>query len=113
MPRLPALIVLAAAALCSLLAPAAGTYTITTTGYPAAKITETGTLPGGLSFTDNGTGTGTISGTPTTSGTFSYTVTIKDSAGNTGTVNCSVTVNAPPTASCSRRSWRNPSSPAR
>jgi len=28
--------------------------------------------------------------TPTVSGTFSYTVTVKDSAGNTGTVNCSV-----------------------
>ena len=34
------------------------------------------------------------------SGTFNYTVTVKDSAGNTGKVNCSVTVNPPPTAAC-------------
>ena len=27
-----------------------GTYTVTTTGYPAATITETGTLPAGLTF---------------------------------------------------------------
>jgi hypothetical protein len=36
------------------------------------------------------------------SGTFPYTVTVTDSAGNTGTVNCSITVLAtpPPPASC-------------
>jgi hypothetical protein len=44
--------------------------------------------------------TGTISGTPTVSGTFNYTVTIKDSAGNTGTLNCSVTVTPPVSANC-------------
>jgi hypothetical protein len=62
-----------------------GPYTFSATGLPA-----------GLTMSS----TGTISGTPTVSGTFSYTVTVKDSAGNTGTVNCSVTVNAPPTANC-------------
>ncbi len=64
---------------------AGGPYTFTATGLPAGLSMSTG---------------GTISGTPTVSGTFSYTVTVKDKAGNTGTVNCSVTVNAPPTASC-------------
>jgi hypothetical protein len=34
------------------------------------------TLPGGLSFTDNGNGTATISGTPNVGGTFSITVTV-------------------------------------
>ena len=53
-------------------------------------------LPAGLTMSSSGT----ISGTPTVSGTFNYTVTIKDSAGNTGTVNCSVTVNPPITANC-------------
>ena len=33
-------------------------------------------------------------------GTFSYTVTITDSAGNRGTLNCSVTVSAPVTSAC-------------
>jgi hypothetical protein len=48
-------------------------------------------LPSGLTMSANGT----ISGTPTVSGTFTYSVTIKDSAGNTGTLNCAVTVAAP------------------
>lgn len=39
---------------------------------------------------------GTISGTPTVSGTSSYTVTVTDSAGDTGTVNCTITVKAAP-----------------
>jgi hypothetical protein len=45
---------------------------------------------------------GTISGTPNVTGTFPYTVTVTDSGGNKGTVNCSVTVNppSPPSANC-------------
>ena len=62
-----------------------GPYTFTATGLPA-----------GLTMSSNGT----ISGIPTVSGTFSYTVTVKDSAGNTSTVNCSVTVAPPVSASC-------------
>jgi hypothetical protein len=56
---------------------AGGPYTFTATGLPAGITIST---------------SGTISGTATVSGTFSYTVTIKDKAGNTGTLNCSVTV---------------------
>src|SRR5208282_4696372 len=57
--------------------------------------TATG-LPSGLNISSNGT----ISGTPTQSGTFPYTVTVTDSAGNKGTVNCSVTLAAALIASC-------------
>jgi hypothetical protein len=39
--------------------------TIRARGYPAATITETGTMPAGLQFTDNGNGTATIAGTAT------------------------------------------------
>jgi hypothetical protein len=39
--------------------------TIRTRGYPAPAITETGALPAGLQFTDNGNGTATVSGTAT------------------------------------------------
>ncbi|MEO8597084.1 MAG: putative Ig domain-containing protein, partial [Candidatus Solibacter sp.] len=53
-------------------------------------------LPAGLTMSS----TGTISGTPTGTGTFPYVVTVKDSAGNTGTVNCSVTVKVAPSATC-------------
>ena len=62
-----------------------GPYTFSVTGLPA-----------GLSMSASGT----ISGTPTVSGTFTYTVTITDSSGRTSTFDCSVTVNAPPSASC-------------
>jgi hypothetical protein len=62
-----------------------GPYTFTATGLPA-----------GLSISTSGT----ISGTPTVSGTFNYTVTVTDSAGNTGTLNCSVTVAPPVSATC-------------
>ncbi len=61
----------------------------------AYTFTATG-LPPGLSISSSGT----ISGTPTVSGTFPYTVTVTDSAGNTGTVHCSVTVAPPVSASC-------------
>ncbi len=39
-------------------------FTVTTSGSPAPSITETGVLPAGLAFHDNGNGTATISGTP-------------------------------------------------
>ena len=45
---------------------AAGLFVVTTSGAPAAAITKiAGSLPPGLSLTDNGNGTATISGTPT------------------------------------------------
>ena len=45
-----------------------GSFTVTTTGYPASAISSSGTLPTGLSFVDNGNGTATISGTPSGAG---------------------------------------------
>jgi len=41
-----------------------GSFTVTTTGYPAAALSETGALPAGLTWIDNGNGTATLSGTP-------------------------------------------------
>ncbi len=52
-----------------------GSFTVTTTGYPAAAISETGALPTGVSFVDNGNGTATLSGPPTAGGTFPITIT--------------------------------------
>ena len=62
-----------------------GPYTFSATGLPTGLTMSTG---------------GTISGTPTVNGTFNYTVTITDNCGNKGTLNCSVTVKPPPSASC-------------
>ena len=62
-----------------------GPYTFTATG-----------LPTGLSISASGK----ISGTPTVSGSFNYTVTVTDSAGSTGTLNCTVIVAPPVSATC-------------
>ena len=51
--------------------------TIRATGYPAPALAESGPLPGGLTFTDNGDGTATIAGTlAASSGGGRYPVTI-------------------------------------
>ena len=53
-----------------------GSFTVTTTGSPTVTtITATGTLPAGVSFTDNGDGTATLSGTSTMSGAFPISIT--------------------------------------
>jgi len=78
-------------------------------GVPITPVTLTGSGGAGGPYTFSATGlppglsistSGTISGTPTASGTYPYTVTIKDNAGNTGTINCSVTVAPPPSLTC-------------
>jgi large repetitive protein len=66
----------------SLAAGTAGSLTITATG--ATTMTQSGTLPAGLSFTDNGNGTATLSGTPQgPDGTFSLTFTGTNASGPT------------------------------
>jgi parallel beta-helix repeat protein len=50
-------------------------------GYPVAAVTESGTLPSGLSFHDNGNGSATISGTAATSSLGTYPITITASNG--------------------------------
>lgn len=59
-----------------------GSFTVATSGFPTPSIGESGGLPGGVSFHDNGNGTGTLGGTPTASGTFNITFTASNSAGN-------------------------------
>ena len=54
---------------------ALGTFTVTTTGSPTPTVSESGALPGGVTFTDNGNGTATLSGTPTAAGTYPLTLT--------------------------------------
>jgi len=59
-----------------------GSISITTTGSPTNNITESGTLPGGVAFTNNGNDTATISGTPTSTGTFNITLTASNADGS-------------------------------
>ena len=60
-----------------------GAVAVTAAGYPTPSITETGTLPAGLTFTDNGNGTALLSGTPTSNGTTAVTVTATNAIGTT------------------------------
>ena len=54
-----------------------GSYTVIATGSPSPSLTESGTLPSGVTFTDNGDGSGTFSGTPAAGTAGAYTVTLK------------------------------------
>jgi hypothetical protein len=56
-------------------------FTVTTTGYPKATITEAGPVPKGLRFIANTNGTATISGTPSAGTAGSYALTISATNG--------------------------------
>ena len=60
-----------------------GTFTVTTTGTPAAAILQIGALPGGVTFTDNGDGTATLTGMPAagSAGSSALTFTATNSIG--------------------------------
>jgi len=51
--------------------------TFTSTGSPQPTLSETGALPAGVSFVDNGDGTATLSGTPTAGPGGHYPITVK------------------------------------
>ena len=59
----------------------AGSFAVTSVGYPTPSLTKTGTLPTGVTFTDNGDGTATLAGTPATGTTGSYPITIRSANG--------------------------------
>ena len=58
-----------------------GSFTVTTSGFPAPALTESGTLPTGVTFTDNGNGTATISGTPAQGGSYPILITATNTTG--------------------------------
>ena len=74
-----------------------GLFTVTTTGAPTPALTESGALPGGVRFTDNGNGTATLAGTPWAGRAGSYPVTITASNGVSpeATQRFTLTVDAP------------------
>ncbi len=77
-------------------APAA--FTIATSSYPAASLSESGPLPSGVTFTDNGNGTATVSGTPAkgTAGTYALIITAGNGVGTNATQSFVLTVIPPP-----------------
>jgi uncharacterized protein YegP (UPF0339 family) len=68
-------------------------FTVTTTGTPTPSLSESGTLPPGITFVDNGNGSATISGQASTVNTGFYFVTITaTSSAGTATQNFVMTV---------------------
>jgi Putative Ig domain len=55
-------------------------HIIASKGYPVPALTESGSLPTGLTFTDKGNGTAAITGTPAAGSTGHYLISVK--AGN-------------------------------
>jgi hypothetical protein len=58
-----------------------GTFTVTSSGVPTGVLSETGPLPGGVTFTDNGNGTATLSGTPASGTAGPYPIVVVASDG--------------------------------
>jgi len=79
----------------------AGTFSVTTTGFPTGAsmvISQTGVLPGGVTFVDNGDGTATLAGTPNagTGGTYPLTITANNGVTPNATQNFTLTVQQAP-----------------
>jgi hypothetical protein len=74
-----------------------GTFTIAATGFPAPSLAESGTLPTGIVFKDNGNGTATLGGTAAvgTQGTYHLSITAQNIAGSI-TQSFTLTVNPSP-----------------
>ena len=75
----------------------AGSFTVTTTGFPAPALTETVVPPAGVSFKDNGNGTGTLSWTAAVaSGSYSLSFTANNGVLPNATQSFTLTVDAAP-----------------
>jgi predicted outer membrane repeat protein len=76
-----------------------GSFTVATTGTPLAALSESGSLPAGITFTNNGDGTATISGTPPAGPGILDTLILKADNGIAppATQTFTLTVNGPPT----------------
>jgi uncharacterized protein (DUF1800 family) len=68
-------------------------FTVTTSGSPTPNLSETGSLPAGITFRDNGNGTATISGSTTATGAFSITITAANTVAPNATQDFTLVVN--------------------
>jgi IPT/TIG domain/Putative Ig domain len=74
-----------------------GSFTVTSTGFPAPQLSESGSLPDGLTFDVQPGGTATISGTPVKGQNGVYPITVTASNGVTPDAHQSLTVIVGPT----------------
>jgi len=75
---------------------AVSSFTITTSGYPVPTISISGTLPAGITFTDNHNGTAKLAGTPTATGTYTLTITAQNGVAPNATQTFTLKVVTPP-----------------
>ena len=75
-----------------------GTFTVTAHGYPLVGLAESGALPSGVTFTDNGDNTATLTGTPASgsNGSYPLTFTASNGAGPDATQSFSLIVSQAP-----------------
>jgi hypothetical protein len=75
-----------------------GSFTVTSTGVPTASLSESGALPPGVRFTDNGNGTATLSGTPAagSGGSYGFTIMASNGVGSNATQSFTLTVDQAP-----------------
>src|SRR5205823_1264588 len=76
----------------------AGSFTVTATGFPTPALSETGTLPSGVTFNAS---SGVLSGTPAagTTGTYTLSFTAGNGVGSPATQTFTLTVNQAPAIS--------------
>ncbi|MDQ1398739.1 MAG: hypothetical protein QOK20_671 [Acidimicrobiaceae bacterium] len=77
---------------------AAGTFTVTTTGSPVPTISATGSLPSGVTLSDNHDGTATLAGVAAAGkgGAYPLVVTAANGTGSNATQNFTLTVQQAP-----------------
>jgi hypothetical protein len=85
----------------------AGAIGFSSDGYPQASLSYSGTLPAGLTFTDNGNGSATISGTAPASAVGSYPITVKASNGVAPDASHQVTITVVPPVAVTTTSLPN------
>jgi hypothetical protein len=73
-----------------------GNFTVSATGSPVPILTASGSLPSGITFTDNGNGTATLGGVPAAGmmGTYRFTNLAHNGVGSDFTQNFTLTVNS-------------------
>jgi hypothetical protein len=76
----------------------AGSFTVTTSGFPSPALSASGALPAGVTFTDNGNGTASLAGTPApgSGGAYPLTLTADNGIGGPVTQDLTLTVDGKP-----------------
>jgi hypothetical protein len=71
-----------------------GSFTVATTGSPRPTLSESGALPSGVTFVDNGDGTATLAGTPSagSEGSYPFTITAANTMSPNATQNFTLIV---------------------